>query len=110
MKLFLDDFRQPSDAGKYMHERIGGLNPIYFDGEWYIVRDFKQFCKAISKYYDEITHISFDHDLADEHYHESMEDKTAYEKHLSSCKEKTGKDCAEWMKSFYKEKNKELPV
>ncbi len=110
MKLFLDDIRQPSDCAKYMHTRIGALNPIYLE-EWYIVRNFKDFTKFVQEHYKDITHISFDHDLADDHYDESMyQGKEQYEEHLAKSKEKTGLDCARWMKYFYEAKKKKLPV
>lgn len=105
MKIFLDDVRQPYDCAKYMHTRIGALNPIYTEGEWYIVRNYDQFCKAIDRFSEEITHISFDHDLADDHYHVSMyHGKEQYDKHLSKSKEKTGLDCAKYFKEKFKDK------
>lgn len=104
MKLFLDDVRSPMDCIPYMYKRIGALNPIYLEG-WNIVRDYDSFCKAIDKYGDEITHISFDHDLADGHYHESMDKgREAYEEHLKTVREKTGLDCAKYFKEKFKDK------
>ena len=102
MKLFLDDYRQPTDFAKYMHMRIGVENPIYLKDDWYIVRNYSEFCKTIDQYKGEITHISFDHDLADEHYHVNMfKDREGYMKHLETISEKTGLDCAKYMKSVY---------
>lgn len=103
MKLFLDDVRNPSECVHYMYKRIGELNPIYLE-EWTIVRDFDQFIKVVQKSYKEITHVSFDHDLADVHY----DPKTWTESFVY--KEKTGYDCAKWMKYFYISKKKNLPV
>lgn len=102
MKLFLDDIRNPSDCVKYMHQRIGALNPIYLEGDWYIVRNYDQFVKAVTKYWKDITHISFDHDLADVHYHESMTNEQAYNEYLKDIKEKTGTDCAKFAEQFYR--------
>lgn len=110
MKIFLDDVRNPSDCLKYMHTRIGSLNMIYNEDGWFIVKNYHNFVKIVSKYIDEITHVSFDHDLADGHYHESMDNQEDYEKHLQSVSEKTGRECAEWMRDFYKDKQKKLPV
>lgn len=112
MKVFLDDIRNPQDAGKYMHSRIGKLNPIYFEGDWYIVRNYEQFTEVIRKYSRDITHVSFDHDLADVHYHESMDNKEAYEEYLKDIKEKTGYECAVFLKEYYKVhlNNKDLPI
>lgn len=110
MKLFLDDVRQPENCVGYMYTRIGKLNPIYLE-EWKIVRDFREFCQFIESYYDKITHVSFDHDLADEHYDPSMfaDDDYRYEEISNSFKERTGYDCAKWMIEFFKEKNHPLP-
>lgn len=110
MKIFLDDIRCPTECVKYMHKRIKHLSPIYLEGEWYIVRNFKEFQEAILKYHKDITHVSFDHDLADDHYDVSMyHGKTQYEEHLAKSKEKTGYDCAKWMKDFYQENRLSLP-
>lgn len=110
MKLFLDDIRSPQECASYMHTRIGQLNPIYTKGDWYIVRNFEEFKEAVLKYVNEITHISFDHDLADSHYHESMNDKAAYEEHLKTVKEKTGLDCARFVKEYYDKTGRDYPV
>ena len=110
MKLFLDDIRNPRDCVSYMHKRIGALNPIYLE-EWYIVRNFEQFQKAIGTHYKDITHVSFDHDLADEHYSDKMyEGKEIYNEYTKTFSEKTGYHCAKWMKDFYNENNIELPT
>lgn len=103
MKIFLDDYRIPLDCVPYMHQRIGKLNPIYLE-KWEVVKNYNEFVKLISKAVEsenEITHVSFDHDLADEHY--APEDQKHY-------KEKTGCDCAKWLKEFYKNKNMPLPI
>lgn len=100
MKLFLDDVRNPSDCVGYMHTRIGKLNPIYLEGDWYIVKNYTQFVQAILKYAPDISHVSFDHDLADEHY--SQESQFYIEK--------TGYDCAKWMKEHYNNKGWSYPI
>lgn len=111
MKLFLDDIRNPSECASYMHKRIGALNPIYIEGDWYIVRNYDQFTKAVTNHINEITHISFDHDLAEVHYHESMyEGGKVYMKYLEQISEKTGYDCAKFVKEIYEKMNKPLPV
>jgi hypothetical protein len=74
MKIFLDDYRNPLDCLSYMYTRIGELNPIYNDGEWFIVRNYPDFVKAIERFAGEITHVSFDHDLCDGHYHQNMQE------------------------------------
>lgn len=106
MKLFLDDIRHPVDCVKYMHARIGKLNPIYLE-QWEIARNFNQFKEWVEYCFqvgEELTHISFDHDLADVHYNpETQQESFAYD-------EKTGYDCAVWLRSFYLEKGLSLPV
>lgn len=110
MKLFLDDIRNPSECVHYMYKRIGARAPIY-KGEWYVVRDYDQFVDILTKNASTITHISYDHDLADGHYHTSMDKgKNEYEEHLKTVKEKTGYDCAKYMKVFYDENKIEYPV
>jgi hypothetical protein len=91
-----------------MHTRIGKLNPIYLT-EWKIVRNYDEFVKAVEKHYTEITHISFDHDLADIHYAAPMTGSEEDYYNAVSNGEKTGKHCAIWLKDFYTEKNHPLP-
>lgn len=101
MKVFLDDVRSPQDCVGYMHLRIGAENPIYLSGGWLIVRNYDEFVEVIEKYHKDITHISYDHDLAPEHYTDEMMINT--EEYVKSIEgtEKTGCDCAKWMKNFY---------
>jgi len=102
-KIFLDDIRIPMDCVKYMHTRIGALNPIYLT-DWKIVRNYDEFVRAITNHYTQVSHISFDHDLADVHYNpETWTESFVYQ-------EKTGHDCAKWLKDFYAEKNHPLPT
>lgn len=110
MKLFLDDVRTPKDCLNYMYKRIGSLNPIYLE-EWEIVRTHEQFVSFINDNARQITHISFDHDLADLHYDNTMyESEEAYNKHLESVGEKTGFDSAKYMKWFYDENKLKYPI
>ena len=104
MKLFLDDMRCPSECALYMHRRIGKDNPIYLEGEWFIVRNYDQFCKALIAFCPYITHVSFDHDLADEHYAPEEHWDTDWHEH-QEFKEKTGYDCAVFLKEFYDNRN-----
>jgi hypothetical protein len=66
--LFLDDIRQPKDACYLV------TNPrIYWDEEWVVVKNYKQFCDWIKR--NGLPNIvSFDHDLADIHYNVDFED------------------------------------
>ena len=113
MKLFLDDIRDPKDCVSYMYKRIGKLNPIYLE-DWSIVRNFNHFKSFIEENINEITHISFDHDLADSHYTpkeywDNYEESKKYQESLTHT-EKTGYECAVWMKTFYEENNVNLPI
>jgi len=103
MKVFLDDVRMSYEPVTWMHQRIGKENTIYLE-EWEIVRNYDEFIKIIKDNYNDITHVSFDHDLADIHY-----DPLTWVEGFEY-KEKTGYDCAKWMKSFYEEKKLKLPV
>ena len=98
--LFLDDYREPKDAFDYT------LNPIYVDKEWLVVRNYDEFVDLITDKY--LNHselpaiISFDHDLADEHY---VHEPDNYQKFT----EKTGYDCAKWLINFCIDTDKYLP-
>lgn len=103
IKLFLDDVRNPKDCVGYMYKRIGALNPIYLE-EWHVVRNYHQFCQAIDQYKGQISYISFDHDLADAHMHESMyDDGKVYLKYIETTSEKTGYECAKYFKNTYED-------
>lgn len=95
-KIFLDDFRIPRDCISYMSTRIGDKTKNYAE-EWIIVKNYNEFKEAIKNNHDNISHISFDHDLADEHYDDSLWENNP--DHIS--KEKTGKDCAIYFKEYY---------
>jgi len=102
-KIFLDDIRQPSECIHYMHQRIGKLNPIYLE-DWVVVRNYDEFVDIVTNNINEITHVSFDHDLAEIHY-----DPRTWTESFKYY-EKTGHDCAVWFKDFYTENNKEYPI
>lgn len=112
MKIFLDDYRQPSDCLSYMYKRIGALNPIYSE-EWCVVKNYPDFINTINKFKGKITHISFDHDLADGHYHKNMQEgKLNYdsEDFNSDDFNKTGWHCAKYLKDLYEKENLSLPI
>lgn len=109
MKVFLDDIRIPKDCISYMHTRIGTKNPIYLD-DWIVsrnVNDFKAVVKAIAP---SITHVSFDHDLADSHYETVMTtlNEEEYESLIKNSEE-TGYEAAQWLIEYYKENDYKLP-
>jgi len=99
IKLFLDDIRAPINCLSYMHTRIGALNPIYKE-EWLVVRNYTEFCKAVQENLGEISHVSFDHDLADDHYDPKSD---------NGYLEETGLDCAKFLIRYYEENNEPLP-
>jgi len=92
-KLFLDDLRIPKDAIGLIPDR---MNQFYWSDDWIIVRNFWEFCNYIQKF-GLPDYISFDHDLADEHYIDA--DST----------EKTGYECAKWLVDFCFDNGKSLP-
>lgn len=113
MKIFLDDYRSPIDCLKYMYQRIGDLNPIYNDAEWFIVRSYPAFVKAVDRFKGEITHVSFDHDLADGHYHQNMQEGVIDYDSVdfnSDDFNKTGYHAAKYIKDVYGSYKLDLPI
>ena len=109
MRLFLDDVRNPTQCVSYMWRRIGPANLLYLE-EWTVVRNYRDFIKAVDDFKGQITHVSFDHDLAEAHYHETMDEGgTVYMKYLETISEKTGMDCAKYLKEVYKQCGIPLP-
>ena len=90
----------PEQAATYMHLRIGKRNPIYIEESWVIVRNYQEFTKEITER-GLPEFVSFDHDLADVHYHDCKE--------YFEYQEETGLDCAEWLVKYCREKDLELP-
>lgn len=83
--LFLDDIRYPETAFNYMKDLR------YLQSEWIIVRNYDEFkCVIDNRGIPEI--VSYDHDLAEEHYEPSTwsDDTVEY-------REKTGLDCAKYL-------------
>lgn len=101
-KLFLDDERIP--------QRVTWTKlPL---GPWTIVRNYDIFVKHITNF-GLPSFVTFDHDLADEHYPcfepsggiNNM-NKISYDKY----KEKTGYDCAKWLCDYCAEHNLDFPA
>jgi hypothetical protein len=109
MMLFLDDVREPNHCLGYMHTRTS-LAPLYARGDWTVVRTVDEFKDVVRKNTGKITHVSFDHDLVEEHYsnkmYESMEE---YYKAIEGAGA-TGLDAAKWFKIHYQEFDAPLPV
>lgn len=91
-KLYLDDSRTPLEKG------------------WDVVRNYDEFVKYIE------THsmpdiISFDHDLAPEHYHNDMyKGQKVYNKLYKTFKEKTGLACAEYIGKVLSGSGEKVPM
>lgn len=107
--LFLDDVREPYEVGNYMNPVE--LRSLYRLKHWIVLRNYKQFVRHIERNgMPEL--ISFDHDLADEHYRPSMFNP---DKHYSNYytdgtfNEKTGYDCAKWLIEYAAKNNLPLP-
>ncbi|MFP3598383.1 cyclic-phosphate processing receiver domain-containing protein [Chryseobacterium sp. SIMBA_029] len=91
--LFLDDIRYPHEVYRYTKQ------DIFLRNDWHIVRNYEEFVtriteKGLPKW------ISFDHDLADEHY--LKPDSLDYT-------EKTGYECAKWLIEYCLENHVDLP-
>lgn len=107
-KVFLDDVRNVIDVRHY----IG--NNIYLDSNWLVVRNYNEFVNAIMIGYNNYNVfpylISFDHDLADEHYSKKMHKKNhEYNSLYEKFNEKTGYDCAKWLVEFCIDNSVKLP-
>lgn len=108
--LFLDDFRQPLDCAKYMHTRIGPENLVYMSQNWHVVKHYPAFVRYIEKNGLPPV-ISFDHDLADGHYHDNMQKgELNYQgESFNDDFNKTGYHCAKWLIEYCMDKGLELP-
>lgn len=106
--LFLDDFRHPYDCVNYMIEP----RP-YAKLEWVIVRNYQEFIDEIQSRFNagefpEV--VSFDHDLAEEHYDGSMYSGVeTYNKTAQRFTEPTGKECADWLVQFCIDNSVNMP-
>lgn len=106
-KLFLDDLRVPFDCTKYIKSDV---KHIYEDENWDIVRTYNDFVGYI-EHFGLPDVISFDHDLADEHYPPSMYDgNNRYNELYVNFKEKTGYECAKWLCEYCAYKKLPLPM
>jgi len=107
--LFLDDVRDPKHCAAYMRHREPTLVDMYAHAHWEIVRNYDDFVAWINANgLPDL--ISFDHDLADDHYHEKM--YAGVEEYENSIKESTamtGKECAEYLVNYCVKHNQRLP-
>lgn len=96
-KLYLDDLRIPKDSIGFVPDK---LNQFYWSNDWVIVRNFWEFCNYIQKF-GLPDFISFDHDLADEHYVSDL--------NYDDYNEKTGYEAAKWLVDYCFDNKKPLP-
>lgn len=103
--LWLDDIRNP------FLNKEGRVPKGEYKIEW--VRNFEEFADWIEMYGTPDV-ISFDHDLADEHYtpEEYWSDYNESKEYQESQNyiEKTGVDCAKFLVEYCMDEDKELPV
>lgn len=108
--LFLDDIRMPAEVGNYIYPVE--LRDLFRKEEWVIVRNYPEFIKRI-KDLGIPKLISFDHDLAEGHYHKSFMDKNEiqYENYtkFEDDYNKTGYHCAKWLIEYCINENIDLP-
>ncbi len=84
-KIFLDDYRDPSNVMPYMLDKMGKDVVIYTEG-WVVVRSYKEFHEAVLALRGLIiTHVSFDYDL-----------------NMTDGFRKTGEHCAQLLIELYK--------
>jgi hypothetical protein len=105
IKLFLDDYRDPKHCVFYMY-RVMGADVTIYSEEWSTVRNYEEFVKFVTENAGNLSHVSFDHDLADTHYSTPQLEWAAN----INGKEKTGYECALWFKDLYQELNLPLPT
>lgn len=107
--LFLDDVRMPYIVGEYTIP--WKLKALYREERWDIVRSYPQFVAFIES--NGIPSVvSFDHDLADEHYRPSMFNPDGhYSNYYENgiFEEKTGYDCAKWLIEYVRKNELEMP-
>lgn len=97
MNLFLDDVRHPDTTWMgFMYGR-GVDATIYKTLDWDVVKTYDEFVDFITN--NGIPQwVSFDHDLADEHY-----------KSNSESTEKTGLECVKWLVEYCHDNNVPFP-
>ena len=110
-KLFLDDIIIPKDAIGLVPSN---MNQFYWENDWDVVKNYSEFCDYIQKY-GSPDFVSFDHDLADDHYNDLFSDEnwskndTDVVLKYDDYKEKTGYECAKWLVDYCLENGLQLP-
>lgn len=102
--LFLDDERHPQDVTWKVLPRV----------QWNVVRSYDEFVAHITANGIPLF-VTFDHDLADEHYQVMLEENSyTYDdgdlkKTFHYGTEKTGYDCAKWLIEYCIEREIRFP-
>lgn len=111
-KLFLDDIRFPHWCLTYKTQFMPSDRKVYSE-DWVIARNHQEFVKLIKEKFAQGEFpnlISFDHDLAPEHYSlvddQDMDLFTPEQLGI----EETGNDSAKWLVEFCLENKVSLPV
>tara|TARA_R110000796_G_scaffold58413_5_gene134920 strand:+ start:24401 stop:24838 length:438 start_codon:yes stop_codon:yes gene_type:complete len=109
--LWLDDYRDPKTSD-FLPKFIPNFKN-YDDIFW--VKNYDGFCEWITNngipINIDLLKISFDHDLADEHYApENRYDDYNTWANEQNFQEKTGMDCAKWLVDYCLDNNKLLPT
>lgn len=96
--LFLDDMRMPLDVTWVNLPRV----------QYEVVRDYNEFVDYIT------THgvpkfVTFDHDLADEHYEKMLSQLYNPSIDIDYGSEKTGYDCAKWLVDYCADHDEKFP-
>lgn len=98
--IFLDDSRNPSEVFWIEHD--------YSATNWIIVRNYEQFVDVINSHDFDI--VSLDHDLDESSTYEcirSSSNKCDFD--YSRVKQKTGLDCAKYLKKWCEDNDKDIP-
>jgi len=101
-KLFLDDVRDPKKVTSYIKDNR------YKSKDWKIAKDYSQFVAIVEKE-GLPSLVSFDHDLAPEHYDPSMVSVVAYNRLYNTFSFKTGLDCARYLIAYCEENGLDFP-
>jgi len=103
--IFLDDCRKPIDVTWIELPLV----------EWTVIRNYEQFTRHISAF-GVPKRVTFDHDLADEHYPFTAENQEAYKNSkdpliipYKKYKEKTGYECAKWLIAYCQDRGVAFP-
>ena len=107
--LFLDDIRHPYDCLRYTTKFMPQDKSSYAKLSWVIARSGDEFANIITERFSKgefPSLISFDHDLADDHYDQKMYNGAYPEKFA----EQTGNECAKFLVEFCIEHDLEMPI